>query len=240
MTPPRLLSTTRNGFERELLRAAGTDRAPGVVRARVLASVAQASTIAEHATGLRSAHSADGSRRAERARARHPGGQRARWWVPGTSLSILTLAAGIALVICRPLLEPSSAPSPGTGVQTADTSPQAMAARNAAPPLAGAPPALTALPAQPQWGHTSTRPLEPAPEPARLQSLPEDDASDWLGAQLRLLGEARRQLRTGALQQAEALLDSYERRFPGGVVGPQVSALRSELRLQRAQRLQQP
>lgn len=56
-----------------------------------------------------------------------------------------------------------------------------------------------------------------------------DVPEDWLGAQLRLLREAREQLHAGRLEQAERVLNSYGPRFPGGVLGPQVNGLREEL-----------
>jgi hypothetical protein len=62
--------------------------------------------------------------------------------------------------------------------------------------------------------------------PARRDADPHED---WLGAQLRLLREAREQLEAGRLEQAERVLNSYAPRFPGGVLGPQVNGLREEL-----------
>jgi hypothetical protein len=64
--------------------------------------------------------------------------------------------------------------------------------------------------------------------PARLRA-DADEHEDWLGAQLRLLREAREQLEAGRLEQAERVLNSYGPRFPGGVLGPQVNGLREEL-----------
>jgi hypothetical protein len=64
--------------------------------------------------------------------------------------------------------------------------------------------------------------------PARLRA-DADEPEDWLGAQLRLLREAREQLEAGRLEQAERVLNSYGPRFPGGVLGPQVNGLREEL-----------
>lgn len=66
----------------------------------------------------------------------------------------------------------------------------------------------------------------PGNPPARLRN---DGPEDWLGAQLRLLREAREQLHAGRLEQAERVLNSYGPRFPGGVLGPQVNGLREEL-----------
>jgi hypothetical protein len=64
-----------------------------------------------------------------------------------------------------------------------------------------------------------------APVRGRNGDVPED----WLGAQLRLLREAREQLHAGRLEQAERVLNSYGPRFPGGVLGPQMNDLREEL-----------
>jgi TolA-binding protein len=61
----------------------------------------------------------------------------------------------------------------------------------------------------------------------------EELTADWLGEQLQLLGEARRHLQSGSLEQASRVLDSYAQRFPEGVIGPQIMGLRAELREQR-------
>lgn len=211
MTPQRLLNTTRNGFERELLRSAAFDRAPDATRERALLYVAQALAGAPAAAGAeheppRIAAARQGARGANRARA----------CLYGT---LLALAAAAALLIHD---EPP-----------ADTAPAAALA--AGEPLSpGAPGQVTragaARSSELPHSFANTNPSSAsAAGGSTLQSLAEDDAPDWLGAQLQLLGEARRQLDRGALEQAHSLLDSYALRFPDGVLGPQISALSVEL-----------
>jgi hypothetical protein len=76
-----------------------------------------------------------------------------------------------------------------------------------------------------------------APSSSRAESpRAEDESADWLGAQLQLLRTARANLEAGRLEQAAEALDSYEDRFPEGVIGPQIAGLRRELRERSAER----
>lgn len=223
--PPRLLGSTRNGFERELLSSASTDRAPDGVRARVLLSVAQACSGAPAAVDPLSIHeswSADRRRR------------RSGRWVWGAGLGIVGLAASVAaLVLVQRLPAGNTRPAEHTAAQ--DTAQAAIAGASAL--AAAAPPASAAgAESQQALANTSAGALAATGTPLALPA--EEGAPDWLGAQLQLLGETRRLLEDGSLEQAESLLEGYDARFPGGVVGPQISALRGELQRRLAERAQ--
>lgn len=210
MTPSRLLSTTRNGFERELLRSAGTERAPDAVRARVLLSVAQA------CSGALAMEQEDEEPHAPREPWLVERGRGGRW-VLGAGL--LGLAASLGLVLWQRLPHRSLARDPG-------------------PEHAPAVPLEPVAATEPQQTLASTSVVTQS-EHGALQVPAQGSPPDWLGAQLQLLGEARRQLENGSLEQAQGLLEGYELRFPGGVLGPQISTLRAELRRRQAERMDQ-
>jgi hypothetical protein len=234
MTSPRLLNTTRNDFELALLRSALTERAPEAARARALESVAQAlAADSEPAQGsCADTSDLDGSVNSNRA---------ARIRSSGMYLGMFALAAGVALLagVSRMTWQRSSTSALLTAELAAERAHASATLEAAAAP--GGAPAVSwgALPVMPsgnaQGALANTRAVTPQlrAEGALLQTLAEEDAPDWLGAQLQLLGEARRQLQLGALEHTQSLLDSYDQRFPGGVVGPQIFALRAELEEQR-------
>lgn len=232
MSSPRLLNTTRNDFELALLRSAMTERAPDAARARALESAAQAwAASSEPALGA-CADAPDLCATVNGTRA-----ARARIRSSGTYLGMLALAAGVALVAGVALMTWQRS-SPGARVAAEHA--RASAGLQAAVALGGVPAVSgSALPVTPsgdaQGALANTRAIAPQfrAAGALLQTLAEEDVPDWLGVQLQLLGEARRQLQVGALEQTQSLLDSYDQRFPGGVVGPQISALRAELQEQR-------
>lgn len=230
MTPPRILNTTRNDFERALLRSASSDRAPEAVRRRALESVARALASAGEPAALPTDAGSFGEPGAASGAA---GGRRdpLRWALPGMYLGVVALAASIALVLWQRTSSERLARAHARGSVALSGVERAAQADVRSPGEAAptAPAALDNTGAQRALANTSAVTPSFRADEAALQTLTEDEAPDWLGAQLQLLREARRQLELGELDQARSLLDSYERRFPGGVVGPQISALRDEL-----------
>jgi hypothetical protein len=242
--PSRLLETTRSGLERGLLRSAYGDVAPDAVRARVLESVNK--VLAEAAPRL-PASSAAGKRGLllRLVHAAYLGG------------GLLAAAAGVGVVMLQQAAPRGDIPQsslawlPGparpapASVNEAQAAPQS---RSKPTRLASLSPAEARAARQAQGNALASTHAEHlrsgalssslgrntlggAPgsgaAPARLRS--DDGPEDWLGAQLRLLREAREQLQAGRLEQAERVLNSYGPRFPGGVLGPQVNGLREEL-----------
>lgn len=232
MTLPRLLSTTHNGFERELLSSARTERAPELVRAHVLMSVAQAlacngegadaGTASSHEPGV------DGCRR----------GRSSAWLLRG-GLGMLALAAGVTLVLWQRLLASGTAAECAAAEYTVGEYTAEQAPSKPARALVETALPASALATAPRQALANTSTSTSRADRTPLPALAEAEVPDWLGAQLQLLGEARRELQVGSLERAERLLAGYGGRFPGGVVGPQVSALRSELRRRQAERVDQ-
>jgi hypothetical protein len=241
--PSRLLETTRSSLERGLLRSAYGDVAPDAVRARVLKSVNQvlaeaaprlpASSAAGkrglllrmvHAAylggGLLAAAAGVGVMMLQEATPRADIPQSSMAWLPGP-------ARPATARVSEPLVAPQSSSKPAS---LASLSPaEARAAR------LGTGNALASTHAEHlRPGGLSSSLGRNAPSgalgaaSARVRS-DADVPEDWLGAQLRLLREAREQLQAGRLKQAERVLNSYGPRFPGGVLGPQVNGLREEL-----------
>jgi hypothetical protein len=228
MIPPRLSSTTRDGLERDLLSSAASDRAPEATRERVREAVARALASAA-ASPLASAgasgslpDSGGGPGAAPPARGvGRLGGERA-----ALCLGALALAASVALVIRHGVEQRQ--PTPRSGITAVPPGGSALLQGGSSLSQGG-----SATAQRPLANTTAVAPRFVSA--GELLQSPADDAPDWLGAQLQLLGEARRQLDAGALQQTRGLLDSYEQRFPDGVLGPQMAALRAELLRQEAQ-----
>lgn len=66
----------------------------------------------------------------------------------------------------------------------------------------------------------------PAERLAMSDPLPSDDVGDdWLGAQFRMIAEARRNLAAGNPAEALRIIDEYWDRYPEGTLGPQAIAL---------------
>jgi hypothetical protein len=275
MEPSRLLDSSHNGLERELLRAARLDEAPEATRARVLLCIGEvlascSSAVAPCLTLVSSAA---------------PQLSTASESCAATSAAVPSLAARLALAfksLNALYLGGALAASAAASVLAqhwVSQSPRAEArARAASPALVHA---RAPVVVEPSWvapdsaSRPSVEPLAPAPhalantssEPARAQRVPaparrgsiagharnegtphnqlrseleSDTSEDWLGSQLELLGRARAQLELGRLEQAEQVLTGYERRFPGGVVGPQIQRLRAELRTRLQERSSLP
>jgi hypothetical protein len=215
MTSSRLLNTTRNGFARELLSSAASDHAPAATRERVLASVSQALASAGENDSL-------GSQVTPAAVHYAAGGGSGlialiRPRRSGAFLGLLAFAAGIVLLLWQGGKEHGPATARGVAATAGE---QATSA-----------PDVVAASAPVQGSLANTRPLAPLFQTGAppLATTSAEETSDWLGAQLQLLGEARRQLELGELEQTHDLLEGYGRRFPDGVLGPQIAALRAEL-----------
>lgn len=241
--PSRLLETTplragrdgeREELERALLRSAFGDVAPDAVRARVLSSVNE--VLAE--LPLRAPGANGAGKRSLLLRLVHAA------YLGG---GLLAAAAGVGLVMLGQAGTDSDAGAshssltwlPGaarsTPAHVAET-PATQKERSKPTRLASLSPAEARAARLGQGNALASTHSEHLRSGALANSLGRnarlrdgDEPEDWLGAQLRLLREARVQLQAGRLEQAERVLNSYGPRFPGGVLGPQVDGLREEL-----------
>jgi len=188
-------------------------------------------------------------------------------WLHAVCLSGLVVAgAGAGVALYRPVDRGSQ---PQQGAQLQESKPRAgtLPERKAAVPAASEEPAPRALePNSPPEARSdratpgtlvNTRAHANRPEPrsdrnraaradadrveaaSRAGTDAEELSPDWLGEQLLLLREARGHMESANWERAAELLDGYARRFPGGVVGPQVLQLNAELR-QRVHRSAAP
>jgi len=233
-------------LERGLLRSAYSDRAPDAVRAHVLESVNR--VLAEAAPRL-PASSAAGKRGLllRVVHAAYLGG------------GLLAAAAGVGVVMLQQsaLQREGAGDIPQSSMAWLPGPTRPAPARVSGPPVApqsrSKPPRLAALspselsPAEARAARLAQGNALASTHSEHLRSGPlssslgrgnpglgtrlraDEGPEDWLGAQLRLLREARVQLQAGRLEQAERVLNSYGPRFPGGVLGPQVNGLREEL-----------
>ncbi|MBI5531390.1 MAG: tetratricopeptide repeat protein [Deltaproteobacteria bacterium] len=69
---------------------------------------------------------------------------------------------------------------------------------------------------------------EPVEQDAAVAPQPEPASSDELGAEVRAIESARRAVEAGRGAEALALLDSYEKRYPGGRFMPEATLLRAQ------------
>jgi hypothetical protein len=247
--PSRMLASSRAGLERELLRSALTDVAPDEVRARVLQSVS-AVLVTSASTGAAAAAAAGGGSTATGAVSSAAG---KLWGLAGAgprvllavSLSAL-LGAGISVAIALhspaggtppperlpdPLPAPSLESMPDAPLTDPASPPEARADRSGPGALANLRTNASGI----EYLTDRNRTPEEAEASSRTAGTDLDELPpDWLGAQLQFLRDARAHLESGDLARAAELLDSYERQFPGGVIGPQVVRLRAELWQQRS------
>lgn len=226
-TPRRLLDDGADGFERRLLRAADGDRPSRSARSRLLVTlgVAAAATTATETAGA--AGATGGLTTLAKA-----------WGIKTLGVAaLLTVTGATAVHVARSTRASGSEAAPQAVTVAASPRPKAPVATmrreepSPAPEAAYAPvPALPVPRARNPAASVQPRaivvaapaPTEPPAPALRLSPPPA------LGEETASLDAARSALRSGRAGEALVQLDAYARRFPGGVLGPESSALRVE------------